>query len=67
MVFRELPYLLAIVCSKQAGVTACSNLPGAVDYALVSESEVTGGVRVPSWVFLSLFSAAKECWGKDLA
>lgn len=43
VVFWKLPYLLAIVCSEQACVIACSNLPGAVDYALVSESEVTGG------------------------
>lgn len=58
MVFWELPYLLAIVCSKQACVIACSDLPGAMDYALVSESEVTGGVRPPLLGFLSLFSCA---------
>lgn len=54
-VFRELPYFLAIVCSKQACVVACSNLPGAMDYGLVSESEVTGGVRAPSCCFELVF------------
>lgn len=65
-----MPYLLAIVCSKQACVIACSDLPGAMDYALVSESEVTGGVRALSCFFEPIFVCrldANKCWKKDLA
>lgn len=55
MVLWELPYLLVIVCCKQARVIVCSDLPGATDYALVSESELTRGVKAPSCFFEPFF------------
>lgn len=55
MMFWELPCLLTIVCSKQTWVIACSDLSGAMEYALVSESEVTRQRRAPSWFFELVF------------